>query len=397
MLSTAFWLAYKAPFKITGKYEISCPRAHMDHYYTRHERIARAFLGQINTTPYTLIECVNHSRNLEVTDRRDKIYAMMHLPYLDPDTRYVPIVDYSSSVEDVLKNYAAEHVRQTKTPEVLDYVTHTAETLHIMERSWVPRWHGVSETNWPMQSIRHLQRSTLQSHSGQPEYPRVDGNILRVRGVIFDPVVFSSETLHDYHPATLSEAMMAMLQQIWTLVESTTPDPYEQGWRLEVFLRVVILNIYQDDPVSWFQSAATVFFTLAKIGINTGLNKTPPWALRSTPKEPDLFYMRVGDVLFKSRVILTQRGYIGIAPLETRVGDICAIVFGCRTPCILREADAEGAYLYVGSMYMPGKTMTDILGDDGTSLGIDVNILGTEKSKDWVEWDDVEEQWINLL
>jgi hypothetical protein len=214
----------------------------------------------------------------------------------------------------------------------------------------------------------------------------VGDNNLRAQGVVLDSVVFSSETFHDDVPAIMpTDTIISMLQQIWTSIKSTSECPYEPGWRLEVFLRVVVLNLHQDDAIVWSPSAATVYLTLAKTSIRPDMIKTPPWALRSAPAEPDLFCLRASGVLYKRKVVLTKRGYIGLAPLETRKGDVCAIVFGCRTPCILREADVEGAYRYVGSMYMPGKTMTDILDDNGGLIGMDVNILGTEESKDWVD------------
>lgn len=71
---------------------------------------------------------------------------------------------------------------------------------------------------------------------------------------------------------------------------------------------------------------------------------------------------------------------------------MCAIVFGCRMPCVLRPTDQENQFQFLGPCFLLGNLeySYDII---GAYYG---DILGDEDSKDWVDW-DVEEQDIYLV
>ena len=61
------------------------------------------------------------------------------------------------------------------------------------------------------------------------------------------------------------------------------------------------------------------------------------------------------------RLLITQDGFIGMAPHETRKGDVVCLLLGCRVPVVLRER-TEGGYELVGEAYvhgiMKGEAMT---------------------------------------
>jgi hypothetical protein len=104
----------------------------------------------------------------------------------------------------------------------------------------------------------------------------------------------------------------------------------------------------------------------------------------------DRFLSYAKSMTHKSKVVLTERGYMGLAPCVARIGDMCAIIFGCSTSCILRKAKLNQQYQFVGSAIFMGKQpQYDV---DGA---IWFQQLGDERSKDWIEW-DVEEQDIDL-
>jgi hypothetical protein len=55
------------------------------------------------------------------------------------------------------------------------------------------------------------------------------------------------------------------------------------------------------------------------------------------------------------RFVVTERGYMGITPASTQVGDLGGIVFGCRMPCILRRTSVEQSYRILGATFLLGK------------------------------------------
>ena len=52
------------------------------------------------------------------------------------------------------------------------------------------------------------------------------------------------------------------------------------------------------------------------------------------------------------RLIWTQRGHVGLAPEDVRIGNIICILAGCRVPVVLRR-DLKG-YKLVGECYILG-------------------------------------------
>jgi hypothetical protein len=105
----------------------------------------------------------------------------------------------------------------------------------------------------------------------------------------------------------------------------------------------------------------------------------------------NLFLHHIRNRLHNRRFILTKRGYMGLGPLIAHEGDICGIIFGCKTPCLLRKAPQDPNYKYLGATALMGKGHVDLEGD-GVAF---VDVLGSEQSEDWADW-DVEEQDIYL-
>ena len=61
------------------------------------------------------------------------------------------------------------------------------------------------------------------------------------------------------------------------------------------------------------------------------------------------------------RIIVTRRGYLGFAPQVTRTSDLCAVVFGCFRPCLLRAAQKDSCYRFFGTYFILGGRM-DLVG-----------------------------------
>jgi hypothetical protein len=79
------------------------------------------------------------------------------------------------------------------------------------------------------------------------------------------------------------------------------------------------------------------------------------------------FRQRMGEVAVGRRLIISNRGYMGIAHENSKQGDIICILFGGRAPFILRAA-AKGGHHLVGECYVHGIMDGETLDDDGTAL-----------------------------
>jgi hypothetical protein len=107
--------------------------------------------------------------------------------------------------------------------------------------------------------------------------------------------------------------------------------------------------------------------------------------------DTNLFFNHIREVTDNCRVILTERGYMGLASAIVRERDTCDIIFGCRTPCLLRKVAQDQHYMFLGATTLVGKECNNVEGDE---VLFD-SFLGEEESKDWIHW-DVEEQDIYL-
>ena len=54
------------------------------------------------------------------------------------------------------------------------------------------------------------------------------------------------------------------------------------------------------------------------------------------------------------RLLITDLGYLGMAPCRARKGDIVAILFGCSIPLVLRKVGEREAWQVVGEAYVDG-------------------------------------------
>ena len=64
---------------------------------------------------------------------------------------------------------------------------------------------------------------------------------------------------------------------------------------------------------------------------------------------------RIERACSNRRLLVTKRGYIGLAPWNAQVGDVVAVLHGGDTPFLLRPAGAEpGVYSFVGEVFVYG-------------------------------------------
>ncbi|KAF1359056.1 hypothetical protein EJ07DRAFT_179225 [Lizonia empirigonia] len=93
-------------------------------------------------------------------------------------------------------------------------------------------------------------------------------------------------------------------------------------------------------------------------------NSSPPPTLHRPPSHPlhrlndklDTFLLRFHDTVRKKarRLMVTEEGYIGMAPCRARPGDIVAILCGCSIPLVLRKNILQDAWQVIGEGYVNG-------------------------------------------
>ncbi|KAF2028418.1 hypothetical protein EK21DRAFT_101877 [Setomelanomma holmii] len=207
---------------------------------------------------------------------------------------------------------------------------------------------------------------------------------LMLKGVVVDSVLYASDTFDS--ATTTPDTIFALWKTIRSIASAT---PYPSMNRLSVFIGTLTAGTREGDVLEWLRSEAAYYrFIYEKSGDPNEL-EPPSWLAQGGSHR--LFHNTVTGYTHHRKIILTNRGYLGLAPAVTQSGDSCGIIFGCTTPCILRPSVHKDNFQYLGPAFTFGQEHWRT--SDGRVIFND--ILGSAKSKDWEHW-DVEEQDIYL-
>ncbi|GAB1317475.1 Heterokaryon incompatibility protein [Madurella fahalii] len=75
---------------------------------------------------------------------------------------------------------------------------------------------------------------------------------------------------------------------------------------------------------------------------------------RATVQTYEAYTCQIYNACAHRRLLVTKRGYIGLAPWNAVIGDVVAVLHGGRTPFLLRPRPVPGTYLLVGECFVYG-------------------------------------------
>lgn len=84
---------------------------------------------------------------------------------------------------------------------------------------------------------------------------------------------------------------------------------------------------------------------------------SPPDELPLAPRKHTLWRAAettIGERPWDCRLVVTDRGFLGMAPRAARRGDIVVVLFGCSVPVVLRSREGNENYTVVGECFVPG-------------------------------------------
>jgi hypothetical protein len=386
LMRVYIWLSTRASSTYySGLFSDVPINCHTNIYLESHEEFGQAFYDESSWGSPSILRTLNSARELDLTHPCDRIYAFMDLPQSSED-RITLHPDYSSSHLKTYLQFAAKHIHYTRSTEILDYVSHEEQSLLDNIPSWVPRW---DIPTWSV-SLNVRTSNVAAPRAGSAIEPAViNDTCLRVRGVIIDTVQFASDLL-DWN-TTKADTIL----EIWKHVKATSIKcPYiasSEPCLLDAFLDSLSAGTFDGEPSQWRRAKSSFARKAQQEQGNTDDVELSEDTVGGAENESSsLFIEHIRSRTDNRKFVLTERGYMGLAPAVAHTADLCAIVFGCKTPCVLRKA-GEGRYTYLGATALVGKEYSDM--EDGGIVFC--TVLGDDESKDWVEWDN-EEQDIDL-
>lgn len=334
------------------------------------------------------------------TDARDRIYALLGMPFAgnDPDGQPLLKPDYSQNLRSVYTQAARRILEQDKHLRVLSAVQHGAD-LDESYPSWVPRWHQPPHAE-PL-ALRDEQGyyangGELFFPANPEDSPDDDGSTtLHLTGLTVSPITSTSEPLHGKPPTHTALTNPAHRLALHTLLTTLNAEEAQlrASWSATLE-RYTIVGCRQPATQARYLSggggggnkARSVVVTSrpGKYGMREATELlTGEWAQNDHLGEFLLYWReraswRAGELLPPSpppppsgddgpwkglaggatvyareralcavnalrgrRVFVMADGKVGLGPEAMRVGDVVVVLFGGVVPFVLRPVDAE--------------------------------------------------------
>jgi hypothetical protein len=315
--------------------------AHKHVYLEANVDFGRHFFNELSWGTPSILRTLACAKELELRDPCDRIYAFMGLPQ-SPGEHVAPNPNYHASYLDTYRDFAKQYVESTRSADILDFVSHNDKS-HSSAPSWVPRW---DISTWS------LAQNTIPT---SPSYPRTpftneptvtDDWRLKVRGMVFDTVHFVSQQF-EWETTTVDtiiklwDTIRSLPVQYQYTIQTDESEPYAGSYQLDAFLSALNAGTYDGSWAEWRRAQAS-FILQAHLAMSDEEHPSP--AKNTTREEPNwgLFLEHARNCTHHRTFVFTTSGYMGLAPTPTRVGDTCGFIYGCKTPCVLRETAEKG-------------------------------------------------------
>lgn len=347
-------------------------------------------------------ELVLHTRILQATDPRDKLYSVLGI--LDRNIK----PEYSASIEDVFFDFSKEHVYSEKRLSILreaghgtfsDSPEHPRHRLFVP--SWVPNWDALSkEFTWgqlyhgacrlfadgnPPRSLHQAgdSRAGMSAESVSGYSFKIVGRILKARGLQCDSVLavrrlgvdheswflfcedFVSSCGTRSHYVSGMPVLQALARMMFLNQDPTSAKDVDQSTSAQDMLRLCIIGIIiMGSPA---QSIIERFglaphANLVEKFLGSGGLADHVLNPAEVPKDlvdistlrfhlPKLTSDRLSLVL-NYVAFWTSDGYLGWGPPGMADGDVVCVIMGCNVPVVLRSVGDH--YIHVGPCWVLG-------------------------------------------
>lgn len=323
-------------------------------------------------------------RSSEQKDLRDKVYGVVSL--LDPSLAMLIMPDYELGVEEVFLDFARALVGWSGG---LDVVFEQARYKEWKEggNSWVPRWERLGDGH---PNPMGAGTSFRASGEAKPGF-RFEGEKLVARGFFVDVIpeqwgVSTTTTTSPEGDTNIGKMNPygdedARREAIWrTLVADSE---FKTGKRAPAFYQKILnfpLDIPDPQKLDMLDHCLGAFYDMRREYFDLPLwgKKFGDYFPASAETTRELVAEK-GDILpwkdkddlqpftqcrfmiSTRKLVVTGKGYLGLARMEVKKGDLVAILFDCGTPVVLRRRKtADGGnekqeeYDIIGQAYIHG-------------------------------------------
>lgn len=393
ILRVSYWLDMRVKHWHHRRRRI--PKLHAEQYTLRRPEECNKFWPQELNKSFeagTTLDILTGGRRFELSVASDRIHAFIGLPTSDGGMDGLQ-ANYEKAKMDVYWDFAVQYLQRYGDLDILMCVEHDDDSTLAETLSWVPRWDcgRMLPPFYDPEPIRITDLLAKNEGSDKDKSFRfIDGGVLGVKGLIIDSVQYASREIKRH--ASASENVREVVS-LWEEVEvqsTAHPGPHQSELSL-AFLHALNMGGYAGPPGdtrAWDDNMKS-FARLLQPD-----NRRHPMNMDTCMNDKHALYYSSSAISASNgrRFILLGHGNYGIAPKVTRVGDVCAVIYGAQTPFVLRKiAGKENCYKVVGPTEVQSKSC-----EPGTGIPYGLGKGSNRKAKaatyDWLGYPEVSKQ-----
>jgi hypothetical protein len=321
----------------------------------------------------SLDRLLNIVRRADATDKKDKVYSILGL--LDPAVSADINPDYSLSERQVYTDFMRSIVKNSGT---LDQIMFGGIPAEEGWPSWVPDW----RRSFGRHHIRYLRsRQASGNLPAKIRFPKIgrNGDLLACSGFHVDTVNgVGTEATPQHHLTQTQNASNRYTSPISEALQRTLLMDHP-GTTGKLLLEIPWTSRCRTDtgpanfgpPSQWLELSQSRYFKEFHefrernenfyIGGQSFRSFFPQSDEKSVDVSLALRCLRLALLSLNERALIaTRTGYLGLAPIAVRPGDIVAILLGCKCPMILRPYK-DNLFHVVGECYIQGLMDGEIL------------------------------------
>ena len=312
------------------------------------------------TSGKDLLELLFDTRNFAATDPRDKIYALLGLadalPHSGTNDHVESIMpDYRVSYHHVYRSVVIANIMKTRKLDILAAVEHKSPTFDEFP-SWVPVWNRAQQAS----SLGSAVRSHYKASEGYPFIPRnsSDEDCLIAQGLVCDTISQLTAVMNpeEFYPRERAQEPTAAFHPWIDSMSRTQLYPTGESPEVAYSLTLVANATRGMAPAhevlpQHLADFSAYLYDYFKIGMP---EKYISRELHAAAKDGDgaSFAVAARNMCNGRRFFITSKGYTGIGPAALRQHDLVCVLFGGRTPFVLKKE--EDSYRFLGEAYVHG-------------------------------------------